>query len=138
MSGYQSLLCLTNPAHPGMRGSSSLITFTASVIQTVRERSPIECSGDLSIQINHRDADNAWIIGLYNPWGAERGDVYGTGSVLDPQSARHGVLRPKFEFSSAKVIHAWPEECKLEASEMHLEVTVGPGGTMILEIHPKV
>lgn len=138
LSGYQSLLCFDKSCAPRNARVVEPDAFTESVIQTVRELSPIECSGDLSIQINHRDADNAWIIGLYNPWGAERGDVYGTGSVLDPQSARHGVLRPKFGFSSAKVIHAWPEECKLEASEKNLEVTVGPGGTMILEIHPKV
>ena len=104
------------------------------VLAAARELSPFVRSTHLLMQINRRASDGAWIVALYNPWGAKRGDVYGVGSVLDEGCTMRDVLRPKFTVKAARAIHAWPAASgmSLEGGELH--VTVGPGGTLVLEI----
>lgn len=100
----------------------------------VERLSPFARSTHLPMQINRRNSDGAWIVALYNPWGAARGDVYGTGSILDQQCAISDRIQAKFPLASVKVIHAWPESSTtlLQGNDVH--VTLGPGGTLVLEI----
>jgi hypothetical protein len=114
-------------------GSSAL----DQLIEAARELSPLVRSTRLPMQINQRPSDGAWIVGLYNPWGARRGDVDRTGSILTESCAVHEQLRPKFRMRSARVIHAWPTSSTLTVDRDTLQATVGPGGTLILEIIPK-
>ncbi len=104
------------------------------IVATARRLSPFERSSHLPMQINYRAADKAWIVALYNPWGARRGDVQNVGSVLDDGCAQRELLRPKFSIKSARVIHAWPSSSRLARSGNDIEVVVGPGGTLICEI----
>jgi hypothetical protein len=104
------------------------------VIDAVRELSPIDRSSHLPMQINYRASDRAWIVALYNPWGARRGDVYDTGSLLDPECAQRDVLRPRFALAKVKTLHAWPESSHAEMKAREVHVTVGPGGTLVLEL----
>lgn len=136
-NGYQSIVAFDQSVAPEAARIVEPGGFASAAIQAARDLSPIEYSANFSVQINHRPSDSAWIVALYNPWGAERGDVYATGSVLDPASAQHTVLKPKFSFSNTKVLYAWPEESKLIPRENELEVTIGPGGILVLEIHPE-
>ncbi len=108
----------------------------SEIIHSATIRSPFERSTHLPMQINHRRKDGAWIIGLYNPWGARRGDVDNTGSLLDDECAQREKLRAKFAVKSAKVLHAWPQGTTLTQSGNALEAVVGPGGTLIAEITP--
>ena len=86
------------------------------------------------MQINYRRSDGAWIIGLYNPWGAERGDVANVGSVLDEGCAIGDVLRPKFTVKSARTLYAWPGGSRMSQRDNDIHIAVGPGGTLILEV----
>ena len=86
------------------------------------------------MQINRRSADGAWIVGLYNPWGAERGDVANVGSILDEGCTMHDTLRPMFSLKSARAIHAWPRNSGITQNGNDIQVAVGPGGTLILEV----
>jgi len=103
----------------------------------VQKYSPFARSSYLSMQVNRRKSDGAWIVGLYNPWGAVRGDVDNTGSVLNEECAIEDVLRPTFAVQSARVLHAWPRSSKASLEGEAIRATVGPGGTLILEIVPK-
>jgi hypothetical protein len=107
------------------------------LIQAARELSPLARTTRLPMQINHRQSDGAWIVGLYNPWGARRGDVSRTGSILTESCTVREQLRPKFRVQSARAIHAWPASSTLTVANDALQATVGPGGTLILEIIPK-
>lgn len=100
----------------------------------VRQWSPFARSTHLPMQINRRKSDGAWIVALYNPWGACRGDVGNTGSVLDEGCAIQDVLRPKSNVKSARVLSSWPSSSHASLQGKDIDVTVGPGGTLILEI----
>jgi len=104
------------------------------LIAAAKELSPFRRTSHLIMQINRRRADAAWIIGLYNPWGAVRGDVFVTGSILDPGCTQRDVLQAKFSIKSARVLHAWPKESRLERQGDELHATVGPGGLLIVEV----
>jgi hypothetical protein len=106
----------------------------AQIIASAKELSPFERSSHLPMQINHRRKDGAWILGFYNPWGARRGDVENLGSLLDDGCAQRDKVRAKFSIKSAKVLHAWPHGTGLVRANDSLEIVVGPGGTLILEI----
>ncbi len=106
----------------------------AQIIASANALSPFERSTHLPMQINHRCKDGAWIVGLYNPWGARRGDVANVGSLLDDACAQRDTLRARFPIKSAKVLHAWPAGTELARSNDSLEIVVGPGGTLILEV----
>jgi hypothetical protein len=86
------------------------------------------------MQVNRRAADGAWILALYNPWGAVRGDVEATGSVLDPACRQRDVIAAKPGVQSARVLHAWPEGTTAKLQDGAVACDVGPGGTLILEV----
>ncbi|EEF59587.1 hypothetical protein [Pedosphaera parvula] len=104
------------------------------IIASAKKLSPFERSTHLPMQINHRHKDGAWILGFYNPWGARRGDVENVGSLLDDGCAQRDTLRATFLIKSAKVLHAWPPGTGMARSKNSLEIVVGPGGTLILEV----
>ena len=104
------------------------------IIAAAKELSPFSRTSHLIMQVNRRRADAAWIIGLYNPWGAVRGDVFGTGSILDTGCTQRDALHAKFPIKSARVLHAWPKESGLERKGDELQATVGPGGLLIAEV----
>ena len=107
------------------------------IIAAARELSPFTRLTHMPMQINRRASDGAWIVALYNPWGAKRGDVYNVGSVLDEGCAMGDVLRAKFAVKSARAIHAWPSASAVTVRGDELAVNVGPGGTLILEVLPR-
>ena len=100
----------------------------------VQQFSPFERSTHLPMQINYRKSDGARIVGLYNPWGAVRGDVLGVGSILDDACTIRDTLRAKFTVKSARTLHAWPSGSAMSRKGNEIEVAVGPGGTLVLEV----
>jgi hypothetical protein len=132
---YQEVIQVGAGTHPNAKVFPREKQLT-EVISSANRLSPFERSTHLPMQINHRRKDGAWIIGLYNPWGARRGDIANVGSLLDADCAQREKLRPKFSVKSAKVLHAWPPETALTHATDGLEVVVGPGGTLIAEIMP--
>jgi hypothetical protein len=86
------------------------------------------------MQVNHRPSDGAWIVALYNPWGAWRGDVNGVGTLFDEGRAIHDILRPTFAARSARAIFAWPRDSSVSLHGTDINVAVGAGGILILEI----
>jgi hypothetical protein len=123
-------------APPGVKALPSGSSLE-QLVEAARELSPLARSTRLPMQINHRRSDGAWIVGLYNPWGARRGDVLRTGSILTDRCTVREQLRPRFPVQSARAIHAWPASSTLTVARDTLQATVGPGGTLILEIVPK-
>lgn len=103
----------------------------------VAEHCPFRIESTLNIQVNHRAADGAWILGIYNPWGATRGDVDNTGSILDPECRQRDQITAKTGVESARVLHAWPEGTTAKLKDGAVECEVGPGGTLILEVRIK-
>ncbi|MDX9972542.1 MAG: hypothetical protein RBU21_06070 [FCB group bacterium] len=95
---------------------------------------PFQRKTSLSMQINRRASDGAWILGLYNPWGATRGDVDNSGSVLDPECAQNDTITAKPGVQSARILHAWPEGTTARVENDAIACDVGPGGTLILEV----
>jgi hypothetical protein len=104
------------------------------LLAAAKKLSPFSRTSHLIMQVNRRRADQAWIIGLYNPWGAVRGDVFGSGSILDPGCTQRDVLHATFSIKSARVLYAWPQESGLKRKGDDLEATVGPGGLLIAEV----
>ncbi len=102
--------------------------------EAVARHCPFRRATTLSLQVNHRAADDAWILGLYNPWGATRGDVERTGSILDPDCHQRDVITARPGIRSVRVLHAWPAgtTARLEADAVQCDV--GPGGTLVLEV----
>ncbi len=108
------------------------------VVALARELSPFELKAHLPMQINRRQRDGAWIVGLYNPWGAKRGDVEQIGSILDTGCAVRAVLRPKFRMSAIRVLHGWPGGSTASQHGGEIEATIGAGGTLVLAVMPTV
>jgi hypothetical protein len=106
----------------------------ARVLAAAKELSPFARSTHMPMQVNHRTADRAWIVALYNPWGARRGDVCAVGSILDEGCTMRDTLHAKFRVKSAKAIHAWPAGSGVKARGDELDVAVGPGGTLVIEV----
>ena len=91
--------------------------------------------GQTPENLEHRlGFDGAWIVGLYNPRGAWRGDVWKTGSVTNSAFTIKEILKPRFNFRSARLLYQWPELNELKHCGDELHITVGPGGLVILEI----
>jgi hypothetical protein len=65
-----------------------------------------------------------------------RGNVETVGSVLDEGCTIKDTLVPKFSIKSARPLYAWPEASRVQLNGNNLDVTVGPGGTLVLEIKP--
>ena len=96
--------------------------------------SPFQRVSDLIMQVNYRETDKTWIVGLYNPRGARRGDAQNTGSILNPAFDVLETLLPKFKFNTARLLHGWPESTAMEVSGETLRIHVGAGGLAILEV----
>jgi hypothetical protein len=107
-----------------------------NIVASVNKLSPFARKRNLPMQINRRRADGAWIVACYNPWGATRGDVENTGSVLDDGCTISDTLVPALAVKSARILHAWPASCALEVRPDGLHITVGAGGTLVMEILP--
>lgn len=103
----------------------------------VERLSPFARLTHLPMQINCRASDRTWIVALYNPWGAVRGDVYDTGSILDEGCAIEDIVQSKFAIASVRVIHAWPSSSGTLLEGGNIHVKVGPGGTLVLQITQK-
>jgi hypothetical protein len=132
---YQEVIPIgaaTHPDAPRIAPEKQLET----IISRARSVSPFERNAHLPMQINHRRKDGAWILGLYNPWGARRGDVENVGSLFDNDCAQRETLRPRFSVKSTKVLHAWPAGTEMTQAGNALEIVVGPGGVLIAEITP--
>ncbi|OJW25859.1 MAG: hypothetical protein BGO49_22440 [Planctomycetales bacterium 71-10] len=95
---------------------------------------PFRRASTLPMQVNRRASDGAWILALYNPWGATRGDVERTGSVLDPECLQSDVIAAAAGVNSLRVLHAWPEGTGAKREGAGIACEVGPGGTLILEV----
>jgi len=134
---YKEVIKIGSAEGPASAKPSAEDRVADRIIAAARELSPFGHTSHMPMQINHRAADNAWIIGLYNPWGAVRGDVYGIGSVLDSASTQQDVLHAKFAVKSARVLCAWPEESGIEVRGNDLHAAVGPGGMLIVEVRAK-
>ncbi len=100
----------------------------------VQRTSPMSRKTHMPMQINRRARDGAWIVALYNPWGAWRGDVSGVGSVFDEACAIRDVLQPTFSVKSVRTLYAWPSGSSASLDANQINVVVGPGGTLILEV----
>ena len=131
---YQEVIPIgTAPVPPGATACPAEAAYDR-LAAAVERLSPFARSTHLPMQINRRKSDGAWLVGLYNPWGAERGDAYGIGSILDYGCTISDVLRPRFAVKSARAIYAWPDVSKISQKGNDLHVAVGPGGTLILEV----
>jgi len=108
--------------------------WMGDICRAVEEYSPFDRVTDMTMQINHREADGAWIVGLYNPRGARRGDVENSGSILNHAFTAHEVLHARAPIRAARLLYGWPATTTLERRGNDLHVTVGPGGTAVLEI----
>ncbi len=95
---------------------------------------PFQRKTTLSMQVNYRASDGAWVLGIYNPWGAVRGDVEASGSILDPQCVQRDVISAKSGVKSFRTLHAWPEGTGAVSDGNAIACEVGPGGTLILEV----
>ena len=129
-SEYKAVIPVTKEATPDGSPWERLQKAAADL-------SPFARSTHLQMQINFRGSDGAWLVALYNPWGARRGDVTQVGSVLDEGCAVTDVIAPNFPIQSARPIHAWPASSALTVTDGKLHATVGPGGTLIIEINPQ-
>jgi len=136
-SRYQLVIAVGDARPPAGVKALPSGSATDQLIEAARALSPLARTTHLPMQINHRQSDGAWIVGLYNPWGARRGDVYRTGSILTDTCMVREQLRPKFRVRSARTIHAWPATSTLTVANDVLQAAVGAGGTLILEIVPK-
>lgn len=101
---------------------------------SVSKYCPFHRETTLSMQVNRRASDGAWILGIYNPWGALRGDVATSGSVLDADCRQRDVIRATPGVKSVRVLHAWPEGTGAQRQAAAIACEVGPGGVLILEV----
>ncbi|MCC6694839.1 MAG: hypothetical protein IT365_04315 [Candidatus Hydrogenedentes bacterium] len=101
-----------------------------------QELCPLSWQTHLPKQVNQR-ASGEWIVAVYNPWGAVRGDVYGVGSVPDSACAATEVLTFKAPIEEAQLLHAWPKDCELKQDGDVLHLRIGPGGLMIVRIRTR-
>lgn len=108
----------------------------ARVLDAAHRLAPVRRASHMPMQINFRESDGAWIVALYNPWGAVRGNIDGTGSALDGRCAQDDSLTANFPVGALRVLYAWPESSAARVEEDALLVTVGPGGSIVLALLP--
>ncbi len=128
LAGYRRVVAVGDGRFPARAEVVPVADQFRRVAEAVCAVSPFHRTGDLVMQVNVRAADNTWIVGLYNPRGAYRGDVLDTGSILDPDCEAVETLTPKFPFRGARLLHGWPARTALEVGGDRLRVTVGAGG----------
>jgi hypothetical protein len=134
---YERILAVDRSIAPRAARLIPAEQFGNAVVELALALSPFQHSSNLPMQINYRALDRAWILALYNPWGARRGDVFGSGCLLDEGCTQRDVIRPKFSVGAVKTIHAWPKGSLVEVRGNLLQVTLGPGGTLVMEVHPR-
>lgn len=133
-ANYQEIIPVgTAPLPPGANPCPPEAVYDR-LAAAVKRLAPMAISTHLPMQINHRASDGAWIVALYNPWGAWRGDINGVGSVFDERCAISDVVRPTFKIKSARTLYAWPAASRASLSDNAIALTIGPGGVLILEI----
>lgn len=135
LSRYAEIIKVDSPPASAPAAPGSAASVVKRLVAAADKLSPLTRSTHMPMQINRRATDNTWIIALYNPWGAVRGDVYGQGSLLDAGCTQRDVLRAKFTVKSARVLHAWSGGTGLQVNSDELQVVVAPGGTLIIEVH---
>jgi hypothetical protein len=133
-SGYREVIAIGDGHAPACAARGAIDTQIARLKAALAKWSPVVRSGDMLLQINHRARDNAWIIGLYNPYGAYRGDVANMGSVLEADCMQRETLRMKSPIRTARALYAWPAGSGIERQGDELVATIGPGGTLIVEV----
>ncbi|WP_337174297.1 hypothetical protein [Paludisphaera sp.] len=122
LAGYEAVIPASNPdAADRLRAA-------------VARLCPFRRETTLPLQVNRRASDGAWILALHNPWGATRGDVEATGSVLDPECRQRDVIAAATRIRSVRALHAWPEGTAATLRGDAIECEVGPGGVLILEV----
>lgn len=133
-SSYREVIPVGDGHTPAGAQRGPIDEQIAKFASAMQRWSPLTRSSDMLMQINYRDSDKAWIIGLYNPYGACRGNVADTGSILEEGCTQRETIRMKSPVKSARQLHAWPAGTGMERRGDELEATVGPGGTLILEV----
>lgn len=133
-SQYREVIAIGDGHAPACAVRGPVDAQLTRLAAAMEKWSPLTRSGDMPLQINLRARDQAWILGLYNPDGAHRGDSAGSGSILEESCRRREVLRMKSALKSARVLHAWPAGTGIERRGDDLEATVGPGGALIVEV----
>lgn len=109
-------------------------TDPEDVLRTLIEASPFEKDGILPLQINYRESDEKWILAVYNPFGAKRGDVYNTGSELDESMNKQMRVALKYgHLRECRVLHKWNEKSSVELDGNSLVFELSPGGMLITE-----
>ncbi|MBX7073036.1 MAG: hypothetical protein K1X71_07795 [Pirellulales bacterium] len=133
-SDYREVIAIGDGHAPACAVRGPIDAQIARLKIALEKWSPLTRTGDMLLQINRRAADQAWIIGLHNPYGAYRGDVANLGSILEADCAQRETLRMKSPIKSARALHAWPAGSGIERQGDELVATVGPGGTLIVEV----
>ncbi len=133
-SEYREVISIGDGHAPACAQRGSIDAQIARLAKAMERWSPLARSGDMPMQINFRDVDEAWILGLYNPCGAYRGDVANTGSILESLCTQRETIRMKSPVKSVRLLHAWPASTGIERRGDEFEAIVGPGGTLIVEI----
>lgn len=105
-----------------------------TIVAAAEKLSPFKRRTRMPMQINRRASDGAWIIAIYNPWGAKRGDVENVGSILEEGCAISDRLDSNAPIKSARILYAWPASSTMTIKGNGLDVVVGPGGTLIMEV----
>lgn len=105
--------------------------------EAVARLCPFQQASTMPMQVNHRPKDGAWILGLYNPWGAMRGEVENIGTLFDATRAQSDVIQVKSGIEKMRIIHAWPENTDAKQSNQTIEYTIAPGGALVLEVFLK-
>ena len=133
-SSYREVISIGDGHAPDGAQRGPVDTQIARLNAAIEKWSPLKRTGDMLMQINFRAGDKAWIIGLYNPYGAYRGNVADAGSILEEGCIQRETIHMKNPVKSARILHAWPAGTGIERRGDDLEATVGPGGTLIVEV----
>lgn len=104
------------------------------VLEVARRLAPLQRNSHMPMQINYREADASWVVALYNPWGAVRGNIYETGSILDGACTQEDTLATDVPIKALTILYAWPESCHARIEDGAALVSVGPGGLIILKL----
>lgn len=133
-SDYQQVIAIGSGSAPECAERRPMSEQYGFIANTLNERSPFWRATDVTMQINRREADGAWIIGLFNPRGAIRGDVWDTGSILNNAFAVSETLHSRAPVRSARLLYGQPDPTSFERRGDDLHVVVAPGGVAIVEV----
>jgi hypothetical protein len=134
--GYQEIIPLGTAPLPEGVAPVAPEEQIARVLDAARRLSPFARTSRMPMQINFRISDGAWVIGVYNPWGAIRGEVETVGSVLDEGCTQNEVLTSQTPLGGLRVLYAWPESSAARVEDESVRITVGPGGLIVFALLP--